>query len=349
MKHHVLTKTVALLLCALVLLGAVGSATGILVLAEQDLYSRSFQDAYDENVESWANGLAYNIGVRYASGALGGCNTQLLDNQLGAGGYYDVFDMSRVGYVVKDAQDEVVQRQSLDPGTTAEYTFTFPVGGRYLRLVEEIPVEEWERRQNAANETPFQYIGEGSVLYDAVPPEGAYVTQITVTWEDDSSEGIGSQDPMGFLSYDAEGWLNFQFFHPEGFLPDEELDRTVTGISFKDESQNVLFEARNPDGVGKFYRDPQGDLWFTANLAELYVPQVPEETGELGARAVVNRRTPIWIFVDGAFEKAGYFYGKDYDVTIYATKWWMAFSTVAPPRAIPPAMPTAQSGWRWRM
>ena len=36
-------------------------------MTELDLYRRSFQDAYDENVESWANGLAYTIGVRYAS------------------------------------------------------------------------------------------------------------------------------------------------------------------------------------------------------------------------------------------------------------------------------------------
>ena len=158
MKHHVLTKTVALLLCALFLLGAVGSAAGILVMAEMNLYSRSYQDAWDENVEQWADGLAYNVGHRYASGALGGCNTQFLDQELGTGGYYDVFDMSRVGYAVKDAQGEVLQRQPLDPGTTPEYTFTFPFRGSYMRLVEEMTQQEWEQQQMALRSRPSSMV-----------------------------------------------------------------------------------------------------------------------------------------------------------------------------------------------
>ena len=107
MKHHILTKTIALLLCALFLLGAVGSAAGILVLAEMDLYNRSYQDAWDEMVEQWADGLAYNIGYRYASGALGGCKTQLLDQEL----IVTVSDVSGDGVI--DSNDAVLIRQYL--------------------------------------------------------------------------------------------------------------------------------------------------------------------------------------------------------------------------------------------
>ena len=128
MKNHIVFKFIAVLLCAVFLLGTVGGACGILILTEQDLYNRSFEDAYDEMVENWADGLAYNIGIRYASGALGGCNTQLLDQEYGGYGYYDVFDMSKVGYQLTDETGEVLQRQVLDPGTTPRDTFSFPAG-----------------------------------------------------------------------------------------------------------------------------------------------------------------------------------------------------------------------------
>ena len=138
MKNHIVFKFVAILLCAVFLLGSVGGACGILILTEQDLYNRSFEDAYDEMIEGWADGLAYNIGIRYASGALGGCNTQMVAQEYGSYGYYDVFDMSKVGYQLMDETGEVLQQQMMDAGVTAKYTFSFPTGGRYMHLVEEM-------------------------------------------------------------------------------------------------------------------------------------------------------------------------------------------------------------------
>ena len=322
MKHHVLTKTVALLLCALFLLGAVGSAAGILVMAEMNLYSRSFQDAWDENVEQWADGLAYNVGHRYASGALGGCNTQFLDQEVGTNGYYDVFDMSRVGYAVKDADGEVLQRQPLDPGTTPEYSFTFPFRGSYMRLVEEMTQQEWEQQQMADSEVPLPTDGE-AYLYDAVPSQGAEVYNMTVTFLDGNSEGVGSDEAFGYLHYDDSNSLYCRFYQED--LVEEIIPATVTHIVFRDAQNTVLFEAMDPAGVGKLWYQ-KGDLYFITDLAELHGPYIPEETEVylssvlMGAQAVVNRKTPIWTLVDGEFEKQNYYYGKDYDVTIYATK-----------------------------
>ena len=322
MKNHIIFKFIAVLLCAVFLLGTVGGACGILILTEQDLYNRSYQDAWDENVEQWADGLAYNVGHRYASSALGGCNTQFLDQELGTSGYYDVFDMSRVGYAVKDAQGEVIQRQPLDPGTTPEYSFTFPFRGSYMRLVEEMTRQEWEQRQIAANETPIPTEGE-TYLYDAVPPEGTEVYNMTVTFLDGNSEGVGSDEAFGYLHYDDSNSLYCRFYQED--LVEEIIPATVTHIVFRDAQNTVLFEAMDSAGVGKlWYQD--GDLIFFTNPDALYGSDVPEETEMdlssvlMGAQATVNRKTPIWTLVDGQFARQKYYYGKDYDVTIYATK-----------------------------
>ena len=319
MKNHIIFKFIAVLLCAAFLLGAVGSGCGILLLAEQDMYNRSYEEVYDEMVESRADGLAYNVGIRYASGALGGCPTQLLDAYYGTGGYYDIFDMSKVGYTLKDTDGEVLQRQALDPGTTPEYTFSFPAGRQYLRLVEQMPYSQWQEMQNPVPEETYIDDSRDAVLYDAVPSEGADVYNMSVTFPDGSGEGVGSDEPFAHLSYDEEGWLTCLFYG--GFDPvDHVVPTAVTRIVFKDEYDNVLFEAKDDAGVGELIY-AGGDLMFRSSLAELYAPQIEEETAqEMGARAIVQRKTPIWTLIDGEFEKQGYYYGKDYDVTIYATK-----------------------------
>ena len=315
MKNNIVFKFLAIVLCAASLVAAVGSGAGMFLLTEMDLYNRTVEDAYDEMVENRADSLAYNMGIRYASGALGGCNTQLVDNHYYSG-YDAIFDMSKVSYVLTDSDGNILQEQMMDDAPV--YSFTFPVRGRYIRLVEEITEEEWNRIQQEKHESDPAYDPEGYVLYDAVPAEGTHVYNMTVTFLDGSSEGIGSDEPFGFLSYDEEGWLICRFYGNIDPV-DHVVPATVTHITFKDAHNNILFEAKNASGVGELFYE--GDLQFQGNLVEMYAPEVEETaSGEIGARAVVRKKTPIW-WLDGTdFEKSGTYYGKNYEITIYATE-----------------------------
>ena len=126
MRYSVAMKFLAILLCAATLLCAVGSAVGMVAMAEQGLYDRSVEEAYEEYLEGVAGSYANAAAAVYASGTLGGADSQLIDERLGyRNWYYGYFDPDRVGYVLRDGEGTVLDSQELE-GYSARYTFTVP-------------------------------------------------------------------------------------------------------------------------------------------------------------------------------------------------------------------------------
>ena len=99
------------------------------------------------------------------------------------------------------------------------------------------------------------------ILYDAIPPEGMYVTQVHVTYADGSEESAGGEPDIGFLGYDEEGYVVFTT--DAGLM---EYNRSpLTYIAFF-QGDTLVYEASDLDSVGRFTLS-QGQLTFRAEKA----------------------------------------------------------------------------------
>ena len=73
---------------------------------------------------------------------------------------------------------------------------------------------------------------EEPYLYDAIPPEGCEVYGMNYG-TDDSSSGVGSVDPIGFLYYGENNRVMFRSYDP-GLVEADVSGVTLTSISFLD-------------------------------------------------------------------------------------------------------------------
>ncbi len=109
MKNHIAIKFLAILLAALSLLTAVGSAVGILVLTTAGLYDRTVAQMREEEMEAVRRDYAVNLVHRYASLNLGNLPEQYLDDYYGFLWQYDTFEMGRFCYAIRDAHGVIVE------------------------------------------------------------------------------------------------------------------------------------------------------------------------------------------------------------------------------------------------
>ena len=73
MKNHGAFKFLAILLSAFVLMTAVGSGAGIVMLSHYDLYNRTVEQGYEEVLSEIRQDFASELVFRYASMELGHC------------------------------------------------------------------------------------------------------------------------------------------------------------------------------------------------------------------------------------------------------------------------------------
>ncbi len=121
--------------------------------------------------------------------------------------------------------------------------------------VTEMPTE-------APTEAPTD---AGYVLYNAIPSQGAYVGNVCYT-DRNSSSTFSISTQTGFLSYNADGAVIFRTIHPSPVLPDGD---TFYQIAFYGTDGTLLYEASREAGVGQFYLDENGYLYFTSCMEAL--------------------------------------------------------------------------------
>ena len=91
MKHHIGFKFLAILLATFTLLVAIGSTVGIVYLVRYNMYQKSFDQVYEEQMAGTRRDFAVNLAHRYASLNLGGCPQPYLDEYYGYSWLYDTF------------------------------------------------------------------------------------------------------------------------------------------------------------------------------------------------------------------------------------------------------------------
>lgn len=128
MKYNIVFKFLAIALCALMLLGAAGSAAAIIGMTESGLYDISVEELRDRYIRSDGESMADRIAVDYAEANLGGVPEAIAGPtvyDLGPSGkpgwLYGVFNPALAGYVLKDAEGNVLESGGAEKLSDAEF------------------------------------------------------------------------------------------------------------------------------------------------------------------------------------------------------------------------------------
>ena len=275
MKNHIAIKFIAVFLCALSLLGAVGSAGSIFALTEMDLYDKTVEQVYEEEVRREGESLAYDVSMRYASKVLGGCPEPMLAQMYHYGEYIDGqvyrldddwyqgnFQDFYFGYALKDAEGNVLDSRKITYDENVS-TYTFQVTGQYMYLVDTITESEKANAQLEAARSGSRVMeSPEAVIFDAIPPEGAVVAEIQLALRNSSYGSSGDAIGTVFRNQDGQVILRCPGWHID-VTDQEEL---VTAITLIDRYGQPIYDAAWHTGVGTVcYGDADsGDLIFTS-------------------------------------------------------------------------------------
>ena len=109
-------------------------------------------------------------------------------------------------------------------------------------------------------------------IYDAIAPEGQYVSTLYVKYADGYEESVGGSPNIGFLGYDEDGFVVFTASDP-GLL--DWRSENVVHISFEDREGSLAYEAVDYGGVGSFALE--NDTLIFTNRESTDVETAPEE------------------------------------------------------------------------
>lgn len=268
MKYNIVFKFLAIALCALMLLGAAGSAAAIIGMTEAGLYDVSVEELRDRYIRSDGESMAGRIAGDYAEANLGGVPEAIAGPtvyDLGPSGktgwLYGVFNPALAGYVLKDAEGNVLESGGAENLTDAEF-YSFPISGSYkyvLSITEK-------------SEATFQ---ADASTYNAIPEGGATVFSVSIDTED-SSESVDSVEPIGYITDIGYGIIRFEA-NEQGAI--DLPDSPTTCVTFRDGNGDILYQTYNDVSLAKLetggflLRDTTGE----PSQSEVLLDDVPTE------------------------------------------------------------------------
>ena len=268
MKYNIVFKFLAVALCALMLLGAAGSAAAIIGMTESGLYDISVEELRDRYIRSDGESMAGRIAVDYAEANLGGVPEAIAGPtvyDLGPSGktgwLYGVFNPALAGYVLKDAEGNVLESGGAEKLTDAEF-YSFPVSGSYKYVL-------------SITEKPAAVPQADASTYNAIPEGGATVFSVSIDAED-SSESVDSVEPIGYITDIGYGIIRFEA-NEQGAI--DLPDSPTTCVTFRDGNGDILYQTYNDVSLTKLetggflLRDTTGE----PSQSEVLLDDVPTE------------------------------------------------------------------------
>ncbi len=241
MRYSAIIKFFAVVLCAAVILSAIGSGAGLLALTECGLYSRSFEDFYHEEMEYKVQSYGHQVAGRYASLNLGGADQRLANDFYPVN--YSFFEPSRIGYVLKDADGKTLQTQELSP-YTAQQTMSVTVEGQYMKVLKTEPVEE-------AALSDLQPEGFGNAYVTKCPETTVSVVSIIVDYSEGSQDNYVFTD-SAILEPMEDGSIRFYAENMEPLMFAADSAGAIR-IQFFGEEGRIVYEARGSSDVESWY------------------------------------------------------------------------------------------------
>ena len=268
MKYNIVFKFLAVALCALMLLGAAGSAVAIIGMTEAGLYDISVEELRDRYIRSDGTSMAGRIAVDYAEANLGGVPEAIAGPtvyDLGPSGktgwLYGVFNPALAGYVLKDAEGNVLESGGAENLSDAEF-YSFPVSGSYKYVLSITEKSETAPQADAST-------------YNAIPEGGATVFSVSIDAED-SSESVDSVEPIGYITDIGYGIIRFEA-NEQGAI--DLPDSPTTCVTFRDGNGDILYQTYNDVSLAKLetggflLRDTTGE----PSRSEVLLDDVPTE------------------------------------------------------------------------
>lgn len=268
MKYNIVFKFLAVALCALMLLGAAGSAAAIIGMTEAGLYDISVEELRDRYIRSDGESMAGRIAGDYAEANLGGVPEAIAGPtvyDLGPSGktgwLYGVFNPALAGYVLKDAEGNVLESGGAENLTDAEF-YSFPVSGSYKYVLSITEKSETAPQADAST-------------YNAIPEGGATVFSVSIDAED-SSESVDSVEPIGYITDIGHGIIRFEA-NEQGAI--DLPDSPTTCVTFWDGNGDILYQTYNDVSLAKLetggflLRDTTGE----PSQSEVLMDDVPTE------------------------------------------------------------------------
>lgn len=268
MKYNIVFKFLAVALCALMLLGAAGSAAAIIGMTEAGLYDISVEELRDRYIRSDGESMAGRIAGDYAEANLGGVPEAIAGPtvyDLGPSGktgwLYGVFNPALAGYVLKDAEGNVLESGGAENLSDAEF-YSFPVSGSYKYVLSVTEKSEATPQADAST-------------YNAIPEGGATVFSVSIDAED-SSESVDSVEPIGYITDIGHGIIRFEA-NEQGTI--DLPDSPTTCVTFWDGNGDILYQTYNDVSLAKLetggflLRDTTGE----PSQSEVLLDDVPTE------------------------------------------------------------------------
>lgn len=273
MKYNIVFKFLAIALCALMLLGAAGSAAAIIGMTESGLYDISVEELRDRYIRSDGESMADRIAVDYAEANLGGVPEAIAGPtvyDLGPSGkpgwLYGVFNPALAGYVLKDAEGNVLESGGAEKLSDAEF-YSFSVSGSYKHVLSITEKSEATPRADAST-------------YNAIPEGGALVLGLSIETED-SSGSVDSVEPIGNI-YDTGNGVRFEANPSMGVI--DLPDAPTTCVTFVGVDGSVLYQTYN-DVSDCFSENESGYLVFDTtrelSQSEVLMDDVPTEGADI--------------------------------------------------------------------
>ena len=272
MKYNIVFKFLAIALCALMLLGAAGSAAAIIGMTESGLYDISVEELRDRYIRSDGASMADRIAVDYAEANLGGVPEAIAGPtvyDLGPSGktgwFYGVFNPASAGYVLKDADGNVLESGGAENLTDAEF-YSFPISGSYKYVL-------------SITEKPEVTVQEDASTYNVIPEGGATVFSLTIDTEE-SGGSAGSTEPIGYI-WDTGNGVRFE---ADGTGTINLPDAPTTCVTFRDGNDDILYRTYN-DVADCFSEDESGNLIFDTtrklSQSEVLMDDVPTQGADI--------------------------------------------------------------------
>ena len=268
MKYNIVFKFLAVALCALMLLGAAGSAVAIIGMTEAGLYDISVEELRDRYIRLDGESMAGRIAGDYAEANLGGVPEAIAGPtvyDLGVSGrsgwLYGVFNPALAGYVLKDAEGNVLESGGAENLSDAEF-YSFPVSGSYKYVLSITEKSETAPQADAST-------------YNAIPEGGATVFSVSIDAED-SSESVDSVEPIGYITDIGYGIIRFEA-NEQGAI--DLPDSPTTCVTFRDGNGDILYQTYNGVSLAKLetggflLRDTTGE----PSQSEVLLDDVPTE------------------------------------------------------------------------
>lgn len=273
MKYNIVFKFLAIALCALMLLGAAGSAAAIIGMTESGLYDISVEELRDRYIRSDGESMAGRIAVDYAEANLGGVPEAIAGPtvyDLGPSGktgwLYGVFNPALAGYVLKDAEGNVLESGGAENLSDAEF-YSFPVSGSYKYVLSITEKSEATPQADAST-------------YNAIPEGGALVLSLSIETEG-SSGSVDSVEPIGNI-YDTGNGVRFEANPSMGVI--DLPDAPTTCVTFVGVDGSVLYQTYN-DVSDCFSENESGYLVFDTtrelSQSEVLLDDVPTEGADI--------------------------------------------------------------------